>query len=257
MTAEIQSISNGSAITAAVVSGAVDVGFANVLSLASAHQRGVPITLIAPASIYTTQAPTSVLMVPNDSHARAAHDLDGKTIAVNGLKNITQLAPEAWLDTHGGDSKTVRFVEMPFPDMPLALTSHRVDAALVAEPVLTEARGPARVFAKAYDGIAPVFLIGAWFTSVAWAKQHPDLVRRFDDAMRATSQWANAPAHHERSADVLSRSTKLPPELVRRITRAKYAERLDPHFMQSTIDAAAKYAILSSSFPATELVFAP
>jgi hypothetical protein len=37
-------------------------------------------------------------MVPADSPAKTAKDLNGKIIAVNGLKNITQLATEAQSD---------------------------------------------------------------------------------------------------------------------------------------------------------------
>src|ERR1700736_5205920 len=57
---KVQSIPNGAAITAAVVGGSIEVGFSNLLSLALAHERGIPITLIAPAGLYISKAPTSV-----------------------------------------------------------------------------------------------------------------------------------------------------------------------------------------------------
>ncbi|MBV8353696.1 MAG: ABC transporter substrate-binding protein, partial [Candidatus Eremiobacteraeota bacterium] len=76
--AHVQSITNGGAITSAVVGGSVDVGFSNILSLALAHERGVPVTLIAPAGLYVSRAPTSVLMVGKDATARSARDLNGK-----------------------------------------------------------------------------------------------------------------------------------------------------------------------------------
>jgi NitT/TauT family transport system substrate-binding protein len=249
---QIQAIQNGAAMTAAVVGGSVDVGFSNILSLAIAHEKGVPITLIAPAGLYLTKAPTSVLMVPKDSPARDARAFNGKTIAVNGLKNITQLAVEAWMDKNGGDSKTATFVEMPFPSMPAALAAHRVDAALIAEPAVTEASGSARIFAKPYDAIATDFLIAGWFTSQKWAAAHPDLVKKVVAVMRDSAAWANknGPA----SAEVLARATKIAPATLRTMVRSVYAERLDPASIQPLIDLAARYGLLKASFPAQDLI---
>jgi NitT/TauT family transport system substrate-binding protein len=249
---QIQAIQNGAAMTAAVVSGSVDVGFSNILSLAIAHEKGVPIALIAPAGLYITKAPTSVMMVPKDSAVRDARGLNGKTIAVNGLKNITQLAVQAWMDKNGGDSKTANFVEMPFPDMPLALSTHRVDAALIAEPAVTSAKNTARVFAKPYDAISPDFLIAGWFTSQKWASSHPDLVKKVVEVMRESAVWANknGPA----SADVLARATKIDPVTLRSMVRSVYAERLDPATIQPLIDLAARYGLLKAAFPAQDLI---
>ncbi len=60
---EFTPITSGAAISAAVVSGAVDVGFANVVSLSIAHDHGVPFTLLAPANLH----------VPTQGHGRHPH----------------------------------------------------------------------------------------------------------------------------------------------------------------------------------------
>jgi len=250
--AQVQSIQNGGAITSAVVGGSVEVGFSNILSLATAHEKGIPITLIAPAGLYLTKAPTSVLMVPKDSPARDARSLNGKTFAVNGLKNITQLAVQAWLDKNGGDSKTATFIEMPFPQMPAALASHRIDAALVAEPAVTEAKDAARILGRPYDAIAPDFLIAGWFTSVSWAAAHPDLVKKVAAVMRETAAWANKNA--AASAVVLAAATKVEPAVLKSMVRSVYAERLDPAAIQPLIDLAARYGLLKAAFPAQDMI---
>ena len=49
--------SQGDAATvAAVVGGAMDIGYSSIGTIASAHARGVPITVIAPASEYESPA---------------------------------------------------------------------------------------------------------------------------------------------------------------------------------------------------------
>ncbi|HEX3550392.1 MAG TPA: ABC transporter substrate-binding protein [Candidatus Elarobacter sp.] len=250
--ATVQSIPNGGAITSAVVGGSMDVGFSNILSLALAHERGLPVTLIAPAGLYVSKAPTSVLMVAKDSPVRDARGLNGKMIAVNGLKNITQLAVQAWMDKNGGDSKTAQFVEMPFSDMPAALASHRVDGALVAEPDVTQAKASARVLGKAYDAISPNFLIAGWFTSQKWAGEHPELVKKVAHVMRDCAAWANK--NEAATADILAHVTKIDPATLHSMVRSVYAERLEPGAIQPLIDLAAKYGLLKAPFPAQDLI---
>jgi NitT/TauT family transport system substrate-binding protein len=249
--ADTQVISNGAAITAAVLGGAIDIAQSNVVSLALAHQRGLDIVVIAPAGVYSSKEPTSAIVVKSSSPYHTAKDLNGKVIACNGLQNISQIGPEAWFDKNGGDVTSYKWTDMPFPDMIGALDTGRVDAALVAEPVLSDALAKGnRVIGNAYDGIAPSFLIGAWFTTGAWAKAHPDEVKRFQKAMFATAVWANQ--HRTESAAILNRATKIVVQPT--MKRTTYGEKLDPTLMQPLIDATAKYGTLKASFPAIDLV---
>lgn len=249
--AQIQVISNGAAITSAVMGGSIDIAQSNVVSLAAAHEKGFDIAIVAPAGQYATTQPTSALVVAKNSPFKTAKDLNGKTIAGNGLKNITQVGAYAWMDKNGGDPTTTKFVEMPFPDMAAALEAGRVDAAVIAEPELsaTIAKGE-RVLGYCYDGIAPRFVIGAWFTTGAWAKAHPDLVKRFQRAMAATAAWANK--NQAASAELLTKYTKIIVEPT--MKRTIYAEKLDPSQLQPLIDASAKYGVLKASFPAIDLI---
>jgi NitT/TauT family transport system substrate-binding protein len=249
--ADTQVISNGAAITSAVLGGAIDIAQSNVVSLALAHQRGLDVVIIAPAGVYFSNEPTSAIVVKSSSPYHTAKDLNGKVIACNGLQNISQIGPEAWFDKHGGDVSSYKFTDMPFPDMIGALDTGRVDAAMIAEPVLGDALAHGnRLFAAAYDAIAPTFLIGAWFTTGAWAKAHPDEVKRFQKAMFTTAAWANK--NRTASAQILMKDTKI--VVTPGMKRTTYGEKLEPALMQPLIDATAKYGTLKSTFPAIELV---
>ncbi len=257
LTVDIQSMSNSSAIAAGVASGALDAGFANIGSIAAAVKKNIPLTIIAPGGMYSDAAPTTELVVAKTSSIRTAHDLNGKIIAVNALKNITQFAPQAWLDKNGGDSTSVKFLEMPFPEMIPALTSGRVDAAVIAEPTLAQAKADTRILSNTFTAIAPEFLIGAWMAALPWANAHADTVKRFAQAIRQTAVWANNPKNRQRSAQILARYTKSDAAVIERQTRALYAERLTASIMQPQIDVAAKYGGLPATFSAQELIFNP
>jgi NitT/TauT family transport system substrate-binding protein len=250
---DTQIISNGAAITAAVLGGTINIAQSNIVSLALAHQRGLDVVVIAPAGLYSSKEPTSALVVLKNSPYKSAKDLNGKTLACNGLQNISQIGPEAWLDKNGGDLASYKWTDMPFPEMISALDTGRVAAALIAEPVLSDAiAGPGRVLANVYDAIAPSFLIGAWFTTGAWAKANPDIVRRFQKSMVTTAAWANR--NRSQSAQILNKATKI--DVKPTMKRAVFGEKLDPALMQPLIDATAKYGTLKGSFPAVELIAA-
>jgi NitT/TauT family transport system substrate-binding protein len=249
----IERITNGPAIAAAVASGAVDVGFSNLVSLAIAYKKGVPITLIAAAGMYSAKAPTTTCVVALNSTIKSAKDLNGKVFATNGLKNIGEFAPRAWIDKNGGDSSTVKFVEMPFPDMAGALSQGRIDAAVMAEPTMTESKSQSRFLSNCYDGIGSNYMIGAYFATTSWAATHPDLVRKFQAAMRDTAIWANK--NPQLSAVILARESKMNPEIAAKMYRAVYPERLDAAAIQPVLDVTAKYGALPASFPATDMMY--
>jgi NitT/TauT family transport system substrate-binding protein len=104
---EITGLSNGAAVTAAVIGGAADIGQSNAVSVAQAHERGIPVVIIAGANRYTIPAQESGLAVPVDSPIHSAKDLTGKTIAISGIGGITEIGSRNWLDKSGGDSKSV------------------------------------------------------------------------------------------------------------------------------------------------------
>lgn len=252
--ATVDAMQSGPAVAAAIVSGAIDAGFSNAVSIAAAYKRGVPLAFIAPAAIYTTNAPSSVLMVKADGPIRTGKDLNGKTVGTNGLKNIGQYAPARWIDQHGGDSSTVKFVEIPPAEDYAAIDTGRLDACNVAEPQITEMKPIARVLGKPYDTLGEGWMIAGWFASRTWADAHPDLVLKFQNTMRETAQWANK--NHDKSADFLAKWTKLDAKLIRSGNRAFFAEgALTAAMVQPSIDLAAQYKLFDASFPASELIY--
>ena len=192
-------------------------------------------------------------MVALNSPIKTAKDMNGKIFATNGLKNIGEFGPRAWIDKNGGDSSTVKFVEMPFPDMAGALAQGRIDAALMAEPTMTESKGTTRFLSNCYDGIGASYMIGAYFATTAWAAAHPDLVRKFQTAMRDTAIWADK--NHAASAVILARESKMNPDIAAKMFRSVYPELLEASAIQPIIDVTAKYGGLPAAFPATDMMY--
>jgi NitT/TauT family transport system substrate-binding protein len=253
LTVDIQIFQSGSASAAALAGGAIDLGIADSVAMAAAHARGVPLTYIAPATIYTKANPSYVLMVPANSPIKTAKDFNGKTLAVNGIKNILQIPTEAWLDNNGGDSKSVKFVELPFPAMGPAMIAGTIAGASVSEPFVTNFLdgGKIRAISVADKNVAPEFMFSGWTTTADWASKHPDAVRKLVAVFADAAKWGNA--NHAQSAQILVKASKMPAEVANKMVRAYYGERLDVALLQPVIDACAKYGTIPKPFPAAEV----
>ncbi len=253
---DIQTMTNGAAVAAAVAGGAVDIGWTTPISLAIAHQKNIPFLTIAPAVLYTAAAPFSALFVAKDSPIKTARDLQGKVIAANGLGTMTEYGPRAWIDKNGGDATQVKFLEMPFTAMVDALLGGRVDAAEIGEPVLAVATAKNHLLAYPMNAVASEFLFGVWFAGTAWVKAHADLVAKFTAAIHTTAVWANNPANQTRSGAILAQYTKIPEPVIATMTRARYGDALTTNLIQPVINTAAHY-LNFPAFPAQELLYTP
>jgi NitT/TauT family transport system substrate-binding protein len=248
--AELVPLQSGPAIAAAVASGAADFGAANIIALAVAHEKGLPFTAIAPAGVYTSRAVTVGLVVPKSSTIRSAKELEGRIVAVDSLKTLGTIATSAWMDRNGGDSKTLKYVELPFGQMDAALAAGRVDAAFLPEPALSNVLdGAGRLLAAPLDAIAPELQLGAWFSSTDYAKLHPDIIRKFVGVMAETAAWAEA--NKGATAAIYEKYTKI--RVTDQTPRMLQSGRVDVAQIQPLIDAAAKYGVLTRSFGAADL----
>jgi ABC-type nitrate/sulfonate/bicarbonate transport system substrate-binding protein len=191
--------------------------------------------------------------VPKSSTVSSAKDLTGKTIGTQALQTISQLAPEAWIDDHGGDAKSVRFIEMPSAQLPGAMTQGRVDAIVAIEPTATIAAADGRTIGDVYGALPPGFAINVWFTTRSWAQAHPQLIAKLISVFQTTARWANA--HPRESGAILEKYAKVSPSTVRDMNRCVYGTRLDAKAIQPNIDLAVKYGLLERSFPASELTY--
>jgi NitT/TauT family transport system substrate-binding protein len=211
--------SNPGTVSAAVASGAIDVGSLTVPVVALAYDHNVQMRMVAPAGIYSSDNPTSGLVVLKNAAIQKAADLNGKTIGVRDINNMNYYAAKLWIDKNGGNSSSVRFVEVPETQALEALSAGRIDAAALANPGFYDAvhGSVARMLAPTYDAIAKNFLIGVYFTSDAYAKAHPDIVRKLGAVLNDTSKWANA--NRAQSAKILEKYSGSPvPAAIPRVT---------------------------------------
>jgi NitT/TauT family transport system substrate-binding protein len=245
---------SGPSVMSGVVGSSYQFGKSSTPPLMAAISRGLPFLIVAPAGIYDGREPIAALLVKKDGPYKKASDLNGKTIAVGALNDIHSLATKAWIDQNGGDSTTVKFVEIPIAETPVAIEQSRVDAGSVNEPVLSAALSDnaVRVLGRNFDGIAPRFLYTAWFTSKPYAAANAAVVRNVAGVLKKSAGYVNT--HHAQTIDLIAKFTSLEPSQVQKMTRVEQGTTLDPKLLQPVIDTMLKYKLIPQTIDAHELM---
>jgi NitT/TauT family transport system substrate-binding protein len=252
---QITPASSGTAAMTAVVAGSYDIANTSTVPAMNAYLRGIPVAIVAPQALYTAENPFALLQQAADTTYKTGADLNGKTVAVSALNDISQLTISAWVDKNGGDSSTLKFTEIPAIATDEALAQHRVAAGMLLEPVLDEsiAAGRTKTLGDAYGAIAKKVMFAAWVGRVDWAKDHADLLRRFVAAHNQAAAYTNV--HPAETAEMMSEITKVPLPIMQKMRRVVCATTMDPSLIQPLIDAAYHYKQIPKPFAAQELFF--
>jgi ABC-type nitrate/sulfonate/bicarbonate transport system substrate-binding protein len=252
--AQIISLSNGPAGIAAVLSGSADIGFASSLSVVVAYDKGLPVTVVSGTDLHRATNPVQgIFMASASSPLHTGKDFNGKTVSVPGLGGTQNYAVRAWVDATGGDSSTLRFVEIPNSSVPAAITAGRIDAGTTDALTLhsTESRA-LREVTNVYNAIAPKFMTGVWYATAPWVEQHRELTRTFIKVFQRYSAWANS--HPADEVRFYSKQSGLSIDDLQATPRALFEPTLTLEALQPIIDVAYRYGAIKRRFPANELL---
>ena len=251
---DIQKMTSGSAVTAAVIGGSLDIGRSSLLPLISARSRGVPIMLIAPAEVSIGEDPSGGIIVLKDSPITSGKDLNGATLPSPSLRDYFEVSTRAWIDANGGDSKTVKFIELPISSDLAALVSGRILAAGLPNPFLANAlaSGKTRLLGRPSTAIAKRFLVTAWCATEAFIAANRDALVKFGQVLHAAAQYTTA--HEQETVAITAPFWGLDPAVVSSMARTSAALTLDPKDVQPLIDVALRYGVIDKPMKAETMI---
>ena len=120
-------------------------------------------------------------------------DLAGKRVSVNSLGAAGDVTIKAAVEAAGGDSSTIEFVEVAFPDAAAQLDAGNIDAAWVPEPFVSQIVGNGGTLVMhPYQETIPGLPLLLTFTTAELIASDPDLVDDFTAAMTEALEWATA-----------------------------------------------------------------
>jgi len=173
------------------------------------HQQGVPLKVV-----YIGNRHESTLVVRRDEEATHIQGLAGKTIAVPIRYSGHLLALKRHLRGNGMDPQSIRLVEVPPPDMHVALTTGSVDGYFVGEPFASKSikSGDARRFLNV-ETIWPKFICNLMIVREELIATHPQWVQDLVNAAVRSGFWAQT--HIDEAIDLAVRYWGQDPEVVR------------------------------------------
>jgi NitT/TauT family transport system substrate-binding protein len=250
-------MAGGAVIQPAVQSGQLDLGWSNNVSVILAHAQNFDFKFFAGGVFLTPETLINQsILVKKDSPIESAQDLVGKTIGMNTLGNLNELAAKAWLDREGVDPSKVKMVELGTPLTVPPLVQGRVDASTANEPAITIAlaKGDVRVLADdpfAVFGEQP-FLAG-WMSTGKWLDENPRTAQAFGDAMQKSIDWIKA--NPDDANALLTEKTGIPAAVVGKMVKSTDKPEITPEDLQPYIDGAKKYGLMDETFDASELIW--
>ena len=175
-------------------SGRLDATFMIAPLAMKLREQGVRVKIV-----YLGHRDGSTVMVRKDLPATSLQDLAGRTFAIPSKYSNQNLVIRKLMQDEGIDPATIRFVEMPPPDMPGALASKAIDAYFIGEPHAARAEldGSGRVLYHAKD-IWPRFISCVLVVTEKLIAERPAVVRDLVRGIAESGEWAERIASRPR-----------------------------------------------------------
>jgi ABC-type nitrate/sulfonate/bicarbonate transport system substrate-binding protein len=176
----------------------------------TARAGGAKVKIVAAGAQTTPDRPHMKYLVLPGSPIQGVKDLKGRKVAINSFGACSEYVLKEHLRRNGLD-KDVEFVVIPDPNQEQALKQGLVDVGVLHSPYYEKVvkTGAARelfndfVVDQGISGMLP------YFTNEDFAREHPDVVRRFVKVLVRAADWTNE--HHEEAGQIFARRRGLDP----------------------------------------------
>ena len=184
---ESQRFTDFPTVVETVKSGRLDATFMIAPLAMKLREQGVKVRIA-----YLGHRDGSTVMVRKDLPAKSLKDLAGRVFAIPSKYSNQYLVIRKLMKDEGVDPSTIRFVELPPPDMPGALASKAIDAYFVGEPHAARAEldGSGRVLYHAKD-IWPHFISCVLVVTDRLIAERPAVVRDLVRGIAESGEWAD------------------------------------------------------------------
>lgn len=251
---EIVKMPGAAAVAAALAGGSLEIGKAATMSIVTAYAKGLPFIVLGNIAMYNADHPDIALLVYAPLPIHTPKDLLGKIMGDISLTDQNAIATFAWLDQHGVDSSTMKYVEVPASAAVAAMEAGRISGSTIYEPNWTAAMatGKVRVLGYPYDAVAHHWSVAVLFSNTKGADEHRDAVGRF---LRATADAsAYLSAHESEGIPLSAQFSGIDVSLLAKMHHSERIVAIDPADIQPIIELAAKYKVIPKSFNAQDMI---
>ncbi len=250
---EFVTIQSGGTALGALRDGQMDVVFGNYVSFFAEQAKGTT-SLKFIADGYYAKPRTWMMMVPQDSNLVNTADIAGKRVAVTIVNGVSGLIVKSSLDTAGSGLESPEYVEMPYPDMGAALLNHTVDAALLAEPFVTDVsmKYGAHPLFDAAAGPTLDLPVSGYATTDDFSRRHPNTVAAFQ---RALSRGVTVASNDRSQVEhVVHKYAEVNEQTAALMPLVGFPMRLDARRLQRIPDLMMRFGMLARSINSETMI---
>ncbi|MGK4218607.1 ABC transporter substrate-binding protein [Kocuria marina] len=255
---QTQTMQNAAAIAPSVINGQLQFGTSAITPVITAAHKGLPVKVVSNQAdvARTPEQDVSGLFVAPDSGITRPRDLEGKTVAVNGLGAVVHVAAAAAIKADGGDPSTVTFVAMAFADMPGAVQRGDVAAASVVEPFVGMSRANGlELIGHPFQTLVRGGSMAVLFTAGPFAEENPEVVAKMQRAMRRASLAAQKDPELVRR--VLIERGGMKPQVVQKMKQPPYGEDVDPAVLTRDSELMSELGFIDAPVDGASMMIAP
>jgi NitT/TauT family transport system substrate-binding protein len=189
-------------VVSSMISGAEQFGFVTTPVLVNVNSKGTPLKCV---STVDGNQPTKVaddgtmLVAAKGSGITSLKGLAGKKVATVQTSSLNSLSVETLARQAGVAPGSYQLVQLPFPQMPAALTEGQVQAAVITSPYVNTAIADG---ATVIDHPNVVLFGGATVTCMSalgsYIRKNPAVVADFHAAMNEATAYAQATSRRPR-----------------------------------------------------------
>jgi NitT/TauT family transport system substrate-binding protein len=248
----VKSLNGGAANVPAMEGGAIQIGESNVLSVIQGATRGIDEPCFSGAN---TDPPSGhYLSLVGKAGVSSVKSLAGKTVAVNATAGVNQLLVDAYLTSQGVNPDLVSFISLQFPDMPDALSSGRVAAAMTSEPFTTIAlgQGASLLTGTPLRSIPGTPTYSCWNASASWLSSHRRQASEFATAMAEADSYITA--HPAQFRSIAASHLTISGSVLRTMSLPVFTDKLTMADITSWEKSAGQYHLTSGAPPSSSVL---
>lgn len=181
-----------------------------------------------------------------DAGIASPKDLSGKKVSVNSLGAAGDLTIRAAVDADGGDSSTIEFIEVAFPEVKAQLEAGTIDAAWAPDPFRAMVVGEGGVSVVApYQAVIPGLSVLTNITTQELIDSDPELVTAYSEAMAEALDLAAS--NEDAVYAAIAEGLDIPLEAAQGIVLPTFTFEMDVDSIKTLADLAVEYEYIEKS----------
>ena len=249
---------NPTAIVAAMISGQQQFGFVTDPVLINVNLRGTAIKCVAPVvgrQPADTKRDGTTLVAGKGSGIKGVKDLAGKKVGMVQLNSLNSLDVQTLASQAGIDHKSIQLIQMPFPQMPAALSQGRVHAAVIVQPFAQTAIDQGATVINHPNAVLWAGGTTVCFSALAkYIDDNPTVVKNFNAAMREAILYAKD--HEAEAKATLVKRMNLTPEAAQKqVLQTDWNPTLTPDTIDKMQTFMKQFGLIQKTMPGSQMIW--